>query len=504
MADITERIIIPEVPRVLDGQELYVYIQAGGADLNLENGAGTGSIQQKGYYRNNEYKEGGSALGKSSIALNKGTTAYMVGDTAIGGSTVAGMTEDEFNAYYWDSTNNVPLHEGKGLINNKITDNEGRDYTQAISCAFASGDATTAKYRASFASGSRVNTSDKEQAVFGAFVGKGGNYISDSRYNDEDMRFIVGCGNDWSTSGNRFALAKHSGHAYFPHKITIRNNAEDDMDVPSYKQMKDYAGAAAKNYIYPSKDIYALKWYSTIVTRRGFNVGANEGAQANKITAGWYGLVGGNNSTNRQTDSLVFGQYLEGSGSNDSSSIARAGSATLGAFNVRNDDAVLTIGNGLDTNRRSNALTVLWDGRAKVQSAPVESDDVVRKSELDTKLDKGLIPSQYLPSYVDDVVEYDSKSDFPTDGESGKIYVDTSTNQTYRWSGTTYIQVGGADLNIENGTGDVLIQTTDTPCSFKVMTDHRAQVYGEPAENDDVVRLNELHVFTQLQVDLLF
>lgn len=356
-------------------------------NTNLSNGTGEGSINQKGYYRDGEYKVGGSALGKSSVALNKHTTAYMVGDTAIGGSTVAGMTEDEFNAYYWDSVNNVPLHEGKGLINNKITDNEGRDYTQAVSCAFASGEATTAKHRCSFASGILVNTSDKEQAVFGAFVGKGGKYISDSRYNDEDMRFIVGCGNDWSTSGNRFALAKHTGHAYFPHKITIRNNAEDDMDVPSYVQMKNYADTVSKNYIYPTQDSYALKWYSSVATRRGFNVGAND-EQSNKIIVGWYGLVGGSNSTNRQTDSLVFGQYLEGSGSPDSSGRARAGSATLGAFNIRNDDAVLTIGNGFSTAMRSNALTVLWDGRSKVQSAPIENDDVVRKLELDKKLDK--------------------------------------------------------------------------------------------------------------------
>ena len=100
----------------------------------------------------------------------------------------------------------------------------------------------------------------------------------------------------------------------------------------------------------------------------------------------------------------------------------------------------------------------MTDGRAKVRSAPTENDDVVRKQELDTKLDKALIPSQYLPSYVDDVLEYDSKNDFPKPGETGKIYVDKSTNLTYRWSGSTYIQVGGGDLNIENGTGlDTLV-----------------------------------------------
>ena len=56
-------------------------------------------------------------------------------------------------------------------------------------------------------------------------------------------------------------------------------------------------------------------------------------------------------------------------------------------------------------------------------------------AELD---ENGLVPSSQLPSYVDDVLEYDTKSDFPSEGESGKIYIDISTNQTYRWSGSTY------------------------------------------------------------------
>ena len=57
-------------------------------------------------------------------------------------------------------------------------------------------------------------------------------------------------------------------------------------------------------------------------------------------------------------------------------------------------------------------------------------------------LEDGMVPSRVLPSYVDDVLEYNSKSDFPANGEIGKIYIDKSTNFTYRWSGSTYIQVG--------------------------------------------------------------
>lgn len=56
-----------------------------------------------------------------------------------------------------------------------------------------------------------------------------------------------------------------------------------------------------------------------------------------------------------------------------------------------------------------------------------------------------LIPKNYLPSYVDDVLEFSTHTEFPTTGEDGKIYVDKSTNLTYRWTGTQYIQIGGSD-----------------------------------------------------------
>ena len=59
-------------------------------------------------------------------------------------------------------------------------------------------------------------------------------------------------------------------------------------------------------------------------------------------------------------------------------------------------------------------------------------------AELDSS---GKVPSSQLPSYVDDVLEYSAKSSFPATGETGKIYVDTSTNLTYRWSGSAYTEI---------------------------------------------------------------
>lgn len=77
----------------------------------------------------------------------------------------------------------------------------------------------------------------------------------------------------------------------------------------------------------------------------------------------------------------------------------------------------------------------------------------------------GLIPSTQLPSYVDDVVEgyaktsisdggvvtvdgFYKEAEFTTAiaGESGKIYVDISTNISYRYGGTTFVQITSSDM----------------------------------------------------------
>ena len=53
----------------------------------------------------------------------------------------------------------------------------------------------------------------------------------------------------------------------------------------------------------------------------------------------------------------------------------------------------------------------------------------------------GKVPADQLPSYVDDVLEFASKSNFPSTGEKGKIYVDLSTENIYRWSGSAYVEI---------------------------------------------------------------
>ena len=55
--------------------------------------------------------------------------------------------------------------------------------------------------------------------------------------------------------------------------------------------------------------------------------------------------------------------------------------------------------------------------------------------------ESGLIPTSQLPGFVDDIIEDTSVDNFPQPGEAGKLYVDTTSNKTYRWSGTQYTPI---------------------------------------------------------------
>ena len=78
----------------------------------------------------------------------------------------------------------------------------------------------------------------------------------------------------------------------------------------------------------------------------------------------------------------------------------------------------------------------------------------------------GKITSTQLPSYIDDVLEYTNLVGLPATGEASKIYVVTSTNKQYRWSGSAYVEMTSSP-----GTTDSVVEGTTN----KYFTDARAQ-----------------------------
>ena len=90
-------------------------------------------------------------------------------------------------------------------------------------------------------------------------------------------------------------------------------------------------------------------------------------------------------------------------------------------------------------------------GKTFSEDGHTHDDRYYTESEVDTKLNTklnanlkgtangvaelgsdGKVPSAQLPSFVDDVLEFDSISAFPATGEAGKIYIAKDTNKTYR------------------------------------------------------------------------
>lgn len=105
-----------------------------------------------------------------------------------------------------------------------------------------------------------------------------------------------------------------------------------------------------------------------------------------------------------------------------------------------------------------------WDTKPENKEAldlgNVTNDAQVKRVEMGvangvaTLDDTGLIPSSQLPGFVDDVLEFTTIEEFPEVGESGKLYIDTTKNVTYRWSGTQYVDIpsGGIALGETSAT----------------------------------------------------
>ena len=94
-----------------------------------------------------------------------------------------------------------------------------------------------------------------------------------------------------------------------------------------------------------------------------------------------------------------------------------------------------------------------------------------RKQEMELRIrtvplnSASKIDSIYLPSYVDDVLEYANLAAFPATGETGVIYVALDTNKIYRWSGSAYVEISPGAIppvtSVNTKTGDVVLDKTD-------------------------------------------
>ena len=144
---------------------------------------------------------------------------------------------------------------------------------------------------------------------------------------------------------------------------------------------------------------------------------------------------------------------------------------------LRIHDGVLAGGHPVATQAEFDTLVSTVANLATVDIAGLDTALGSLQSQIDTKVESvllgaangvatldgnGLVPSNQLPSYVDDVIEVANYAALPVTGETSKIYITLDTNETFRWSGTIYVEIAKGDVSSVNGrVGLVVLDKTD-------------------------------------------
>lgn len=116
----------------------------------------------------------------------------------------------------------------------------------------------------------------------------------------------------------------------------------------------------------------------------------------------------------------------------------------LGEVGIETNTLKSKVGDGVSTWSELDYMVTAW---ADVTGKPAYIAAGASKADARAAIDaasldgSGLVPSSQLPSYVDDVLEYANSAAFPGTGETGKIYIALDTGRSWRWSGSTYVEI---------------------------------------------------------------
>ncbi len=152
------------------------------------------------------------------------------------------------------------------------------------------------------------------------------------------------------------------------------------------------------------------------------------------------------------TDNLISTQ-LTGGGSDETAihKNINAEISTITEKAVLVDDDLLIIEDSTDSfsKKRIKKSSIVSDAEKSTWNAKQDAlgftpENIANKGNVNgyAELDgTGKVPSSQLPSYVDDVLEFDNLASFPATGEASIIYIAKDTNFNYRWGGSSYIRL---------------------------------------------------------------
>lgn len=166
-------------------------------------------------------------------------------------------------------------------------------------------------------------------------------------------------------------------------------------------------------------------------------------------------------------------------------------SVTAGAYGLAGSVPSITVDAKGRLTAASNVSIAITASQVTDFSAAADARISAQKAQpsgLATLDITGKVPAAQLPSFVDDVLEFNDLASFPVTGANGVIYVAIDSNKTYRWSGSTYIEISpSAVTSVFGRSGVVSAQSGDYSA---------AQVSNTPAGNLSAVTvqaaINEL------------
>lgn len=436
-------------------------------NLNIENGASAGSLQQKDFEYNGE-----------SIVFSDGTKGTQNGDE-IPGAIASGLGSVAFGGLRYDYYTSPETHAANLVIDPESTENWGRTSTSAEGKqSFAGGGSSHAYGDWSFAFGKDNKAYQRSSTV----IGGGGNIVGDPDGNPDSYSFSINLagegnnikGRDNAAGGSSNTVTNERNLVYGLSNIVsgqanivfgTKNTVDGDQNNANWGQLNLVSGfnnkvtnsfhslvtgeynqvQNARNSIIIGKNETNLvnNLTNSLLVGRDSNITKADqslilGAQhvvvngvrtissgtANKINGGMDGIAIGYNQTYNSNYSGLIGSnststhdytYLFGNALKSSKDYQ----LIIGNYNDPKTTTLFEIGNGA-WNNRSNAFEVLTDGRAKVQSAPTEDNDVVRKKELDDKFAL-IMDDEGLTEALDSFKEFQNILVSDTTGAAGLI-----------------------------------------------------------------------------------
>ena len=329
----------------------------------------------------------GAAQGKRSFQAGTTTIAKGNYSAAFGDNSVA-LGNDSFVEGYQNTSKGQASHS------------EGYSTQSIGKASHAEGHSTKAIGDASHAEGSETKAVGLNSHTEGWLSEANGNFshvegyksaVKTERYTKpSDGSSGSGAGGDAGDSDPSWTAAEHRGEGSHASGILTQSSG--------YASHSEGLRTVADGHVSHAEgqQTYTTGWASHAegnqTTAEGGGAHA-EGGQTKAIgtnshAEGTLTVAAGDSSHAEGINTEASGDYSHAGGIG---TIAYNNQFVIGRYNKDMDNALFMVGNGFvigASTTRINAFEVLSDGRAKVYGAPIETEDVVRKLELDTKYDK--------------------------------------------------------------------------------------------------------------------